>query len=250
MREREGFTLIELLIVISIISLLIAILLPALTQARETASRIKCLTGTRQAAIAVEGYMNDFDEFYPRGSNSNPYHVLFVQGDYAAENLFTNKGGCPHGPVTFRPQAGSAWTDPATPYVTYGLNPILQGGHGQTHPYVAPHWKKHGTFRRTDHRIVRHAPNTPVFIDSVTAWAAANGNVEAIVGLQGALAAWWNVENSPGIRHMGAGVNASFADGHGEWIDRELAIGHGYFWPVGSRMWGFKWKNADPGLDY
>jgi prepilin-type N-terminal cleavage/methylation domain-containing protein len=47
-RKNKGFTLIELLVVISIISLLVSILLPALGAARATSRRIQCLNKIRQ----------------------------------------------------------------------------------------------------------------------------------------------------------------------------------------------------------
>lgn len=49
----RGFTLIELLVVISIISVLIAILLPALAQARESAKKTACLSNLRQTGISI-----------------------------------------------------------------------------------------------------------------------------------------------------------------------------------------------------
>jgi prepilin-type N-terminal cleavage/methylation domain-containing protein len=69
-----GFTLIELLVVISIIALLIAILLPVLSNAREQSRRIVCLANQRSVTQATISYAADSDGTAPRnfGITGNP----------------------------------------------------------------------------------------------------------------------------------------------------------------------------------
>lgn len=60
-----GFTLIELLVVISIVALLIAILLPALRKARDSARKVTCAINLKQLGQAVGVYITDTDCFPP-----------------------------------------------------------------------------------------------------------------------------------------------------------------------------------------
>ena len=66
LRKQRGFTLVELLVVIAIIGLLIAILLPAVQAARESARRSQCTNNLKQIALGVIEHEH-LRSFYPSG---------------------------------------------------------------------------------------------------------------------------------------------------------------------------------------
>lgn len=96
-RRTRGFTLIELLVVISIIALLIAMLLPALGQARDVAQSISCLTRFKQLGLSMAIYHTENDGFYPRQSGGGT-DFLRALGPYMdpGQDNYANAAGMWH----------------------------------------------------------------------------------------------------------------------------------------------------------
>ncbi|HOJ39906.1 MAG TPA: type II secretion system protein, partial [bacterium] len=70
--KRDGFTLIELLVVIAVIAILAAMLLPALSRAREKARQATCLNNQRQLVLALKMYVEDYNGYAPPGAQIPP----------------------------------------------------------------------------------------------------------------------------------------------------------------------------------
>lgn len=138
---KQRFTLIELLVVIAIIAILAAILLPALSQARDRGHSASCQNNLRQLAGVVLAYTDEYDGDFPRGGkyiNSKGkeddftwwYSLRFLLPTYKM-----NMKGSPgvdsykKGPILYCPKI---WKNPRTPN--------YQGG---TVYYVLPSWGGH-----------------------------------------------------------------------------------------------------------
>ena len=67
----SGFTLLELLVVVAVIALLVAILLPALNQARVQANRVVCQAHLRQLALAWLVYLENYQGDFYQSANAN-----------------------------------------------------------------------------------------------------------------------------------------------------------------------------------
>lgn len=98
-RRASGFTLIELLVVIAVIAILAALLLPALSSAKNQAILVDCKNNERQQLLALTMYAHDNKDFLPDDMGANqPWDLRDFSGDYLSQ------GGAPY----------KVWYDPGT----------------------------------------------------------------------------------------------------------------------------------------
>jgi prepilin-type N-terminal cleavage/methylation domain-containing protein len=221
-RRNCGFTLIELLVVIAIIAILAAMLLPALSKAKQKAQGIRCLSNTRQLTLGWLMFQTDSQDLNMDLGGAIDKNLNYMSWD---PTLFKNDPqgliGSTAGMSAYVKSVG-VYKCPADNYATaqvsdrlrsYAANGAIDGGgSGPDYSKQAFSGRTYFTAKKTSQLNTPGPVNIYVFIDEHP-----DGIDDLLFqfnpGETGAAGVFWR--NLPASNHNGVG-EMSFADGHSE----------------------------------
>ena len=224
--HRRGFTLIELLVVIAIIAILAAMLLPALSKAKDRANTIRCLGNLKQVILSWSLYNGDNNGTFAPNENQGTSYPSWIQGNVGYPDQATNSSLITLSvmfPYFKNTAVFKCPSDTTVNVRSYSMQPQIasfmwgqpvdqQAGNGIP---GYPSMYKENELKNLA------ASSTIVILDEST-----QSINDGLIGIFMTGDRWWDV---PGARHS-KGCNLSFADGHVEhwrWTDPRTIVAQG-----------------------
>ena len=210
--ERRAFTLIELLVVISIIAILAAMLLPAISLVRQAALTSGCLSNQRQLLLGIVAYANEHDGYLPYSFDSGKYYPATDNVGQYIEFEYNGSGSIRAGKGAWRVLHCGANTQSPNG-ISYGLN----------HRFCVDTSAGSPTSIAVNLNSLRSLSNIALMVDNAGEgrWYIYTpimifGNGDATQAPSWSVNYPWNQPFLPVPRHRG-GENLGFLDGHARW---------------------------------